>query len=140
MPAENEKQVSAPLVISAATALAAIKAAGSTTCEDPVDIVEYVRTGDGEMAARLVARAFGLSSSPPAIEVSGALSGASAQHVVKLRGCARCGGTHEGLMFRPLERPVARDGDEIATHWAACPANGEPILMIAVKSQTGDEA
>lgn len=37
--------------------------------------------------------------------------------------CARCGGQHEGLSFRPLSRPTDW------THWAPCPENGEPIML-----------
>lgn len=52
---------------------------------------------------------------------------------VDLRGCARClGDGHPGLEFKPLTHPV-EIGDEVRyTHWALCPTNGEPILMLSV--------
>lgn len=45
-------------------------------------------------------------------------------------GCARCHGDgHEDVLWQPLAHPVEdADGSEW-THWASCPANGEPILM-----------
>jgi hypothetical protein len=46
---------------------------------------------------------------------------------VDVNGCARCGGRHEGLMFRPLANPPGA-----FRHWAACPATGDPILMADV--------
>ena len=48
----------------------------------------------------------------------------------KLEHCARCGLTHENVLFQPLSRPVVTDepGGN-ATHWSACPENGEPILL-----------
>lgn len=38
--------------------------------------------------------------------------------------CARCGGRHELVKFQPFTIPNYR-----YTHWAPCPANGEPILF-----------
>jgi len=38
--------------------------------------------------------------------------------------CARCGGVHEKLVFAVLKQPAGED-----THWAPCPATGEPILL-----------
>ena len=49
-----------------------------------------------------------------------------------LRGCARCGGEHPELEFRPLTRPVEVSQQVVFTHWASCPTNGEPILMAVV--------
>lgn len=49
-----------------------------------------------------------------------------------ITGCARCRGAgHEDLTFAPLTHPIELE-DELGdpyTHWAPCPANGEPILM-----------
>lgn len=45
-------------------------------------------------------------------------------YVQLLTNCARCGGDHHGIEWRPLQRSI----DDM-THWAPCPANGEPILM-----------
>ena len=45
-----------------------------------------------------------------------------------VRGCARCGGDHNELEWELLERPIV-DSGVIWTHWCACPANGQPILM-----------
>lgn len=52
-------------------------------------------------------------------------------YMVNLTGCARClGGGHPQLAFAPLTHPMAaEDGSEPFTHWAPCPANGEPILL-----------
>lgn len=122
-----------------ATALAAIRAVGSTHLEEPADIVEYVRGGDGDAAAQLVAKAFGLEpATEPALAVEGTLRDAWVP-VAKLTGCARCGEEHHELVFRPLVRAVERDGDVIATHWAACPTSGDPILMITLP-KPGKEA
>jgi hypothetical protein len=50
--------------------------------------------------------------------------------VGKLVDCARCGRDHKGIMLRPLERPIAmEDGTLVFTHWAPCPANGDPIVQ-----------
>lgn len=59
---------------------------------------------------------------------------------VDLNGCARCHGDgHPGLLFQPLIYPVGCSCghcpagelcDDILTHWAPCPTNGEPILML----------
>jgi hypothetical protein len=44
--------------------------------------------------------------------------------------CARCGGEHEGIKAEILSRPITPPGTEqIWTHWAPCPANGQPILV-----------
>ena len=50
---------------------------------------------------------------------------ASSCTVDSIVGCARCGGTHGQIEFRKLTQPC---GD--LTHWAPCPTNGEPILML----------
>lgn len=42
----------------------------------------------------------------------------------RFTGCARCGGTHVGVVFKPLTRPCGN-----LTHYAPCPTNHEPILM-----------
>lgn len=52
--------------------------------------------------------------------------------IPKLIRCARCGHTHEKLTFVPLTRPVefpGTVGGAMFTYWAACPTNGEPIVM-----------
>lgn len=53
-----------------------------------------------------------------------------------IRGCARCTKDHECLTFKTLIRPmvdlavIIDDHPRvIATHWAACPTNGDPIMM-----------
>lgn len=45
-------------------------------------------------------------------------------------GCARCGGTHRGLVFRRMARPLAYP-DELGalTHFAPCPVTGDPVLL-----------
>lgn len=46
---------------------------------------------------------------------------------VTIHNCARCGGDHEMVVFSKLAEPVDIDGE--CTHWALCPAIGEPILL-----------
>lgn len=46
-----------------------------------------------------------------------------------VKGCARCGMNHEDQAFHPFTRDVAVDG-VVATHWSACPNNGQPILLM----------
>lgn len=46
---------------------------------------------------------------------------------VDLKLCARCGGEHLKMRFEPLTNPT----DKFAW-WAACPVNGEPILLARV--------
>ncbi len=48
---------------------------------------------------------------------------------VPVKRCARCGGDHAAVSFAPILCPVEHEGTAIATHWAPCPENGEPILM-----------
>lgn len=49
---------------------------------------------------------------------------------IDLNGCARCQGDgHPDLTFAPLTHDVELDEEEDFTHWAPCPANGEPILL-----------
>jgi hypothetical protein len=51
-------------------------------------------------------------------------------------GCARCHGEgHDGLRFRPLTHPLELDAEAPLTHWAPCPANGEPILLRVTSSE-----
>lgn len=59
------------------------------------------------------------------------VTGDAAQpRTVDLTGCARCWGTgHERLTFKPLTHPFELDDGSTYTHWAPCPANGEPIMM-----------
>lgn len=50
--------------------------------------------------------------------------------VVDLEGCARCWGRgHPGLEFEKLDHQVDSDDGAPMTHWAACPSNGQPILL-----------
>ena len=44
--------------------------------------------------------------------------------------CARCGGSHAPIVFRRLRQPVVDNDGKQWTHWAGCPTNGEPLLMI----------
>jgi hypothetical protein len=48
-----------------------------------------------------------------------------------VKRCSRCGGNHTALVFKKFDRPVA-PADLTSTswsHWAPCPATGEPILL-----------
>lgn len=53
-----------------------------------------------------------------------------------IRCCARCGGNHRRMVFKPLTRPVVLDADNqpvtVATHWAPCPKSKEPILLLVL--------
>jgi hypothetical protein len=44
-------------------------------------------------------------------------------HEVSIHGCARCGGHHDQLTVKPFINPPS-----ICTHWALCPATGEPLF------------
>ena len=61
------------------------------------------------------------------------MSEVKTQCVPLLTKCARCGGTHENLLFRKLRRPHVDGLNEAWTHWALCPVSGEPILMLREK-------
>lgn len=54
--------------------------------------------------------------------------------------CSRCGGDHRAVEFRPLAQPFAppEAGGLAWTHWAPCPTNGEPMLLIADYAPGGD--
>lgn len=41
-----------------------------------------------------------------------------------IENCARCGKEHKNLTFKPFTNKSMKYG-----YWAACPSNGEPILM-----------
>lgn len=50
----------------------------------------------------------------------------------EIRGCARCGGNHDGpLEARELTRPFAPPEafGVTWTHWLPCPTNGEPVMI-----------
>ena len=58
-----------------------------------------------------------------------------------VESCARCGGTHKGLEFRPLANPLQAPGATTTmTHWVPCPINGEPILMRIVGLGSDEQA
>jgi hypothetical protein len=60
----------------------------------------------------------------------GHLSDARQITVDWLEGCARCRGAgHAAMVFLPLTYPVEHDGVLLYTHWAKCPANGQPIML-----------
>jgi len=49
---------------------------------------------------------------------------------IDVNGCARCHGDgHQLLTFTALTHPL-EIGGETLTHWAPCPTNGEPILLL----------
>lgn len=51
--------------------------------------------------------------------------------VVKVKRCARCRGDHEALLFQKLTHSMAPENcDHEWTHWALCPTNGEPIMLL----------
>jgi len=52
-----------------------------------------------------------------------------ADEIVNVRGCARCGGTHDGLAFKSLDAPIVESDGTILTHSAPCPKTGRAILL-----------
>ncbi len=62
--------------------------------------------------------------------------------VPRIVGCARCGGTHSDVDFRPMAQPFAppEAGGLEWTHFARCPVNGDPILLIVAAEDAGDRA
>jgi hypothetical protein len=53
-------------------------------------------------------------------------------HTDRQHGCARCGADgHDDLTYLPLTYPIefGDAANSVATHWAPCPTNGEPILL-----------
>lgn len=52
--------------------------------------------------------------------------------IARVTGCARCGGSHEDVIARRMVRPFApaEAGGLTWTHWAPCPTNGDPILIM----------
>ena len=60
---------------------------------------------------------------------------------IDVNGCARCHGNgHKGLLFFELTFPVVDADGTTWTHWAPCPKNGEPVLMLEtdVGSETAE--
>lgn len=49
--------------------------------------------------------------------------------------CVRCGGHHEGLLFRRLSMKSVVDNVE-HTHWTVCPTTDEPFLLCFVPQRT----
>lgn len=56
--------------------------------------------------------------------------------IARVRNCARCGGNHDGVEWKPLTRPIidndATVGRVVWSQWTPCPTNGEPILQAEV--------
>lgn len=48
--------------------------------------------------------------------------------VRSVRNCARCGADHSRMTFTKLRTP-GQPPHPRWTHWAVCPATGEPIMM-----------
>ncbi len=44
---------------------------------------------------------------------------------IAVKRCARCGKNHKKVLFKPF-----KNENPTYTHWALCPTNEEPILMI----------
>lgn len=47
---------------------------------------------------------------------------------IDIHGCARCGGIHKHMEFKPFKSPT----DE-ASHWTLCPATSEPLFLRMVE-------
>lgn len=48
---------------------------------------------------------------------------------ITLKECARCGQTHEELVFKQFQYPIQDSDGTTWGWWALCPETGEPILM-----------
>ena len=42
----------------------------------------------------------------------------------KIVKCPRCGGDHDMLTFKKMERSMGK-----FTHWAECPRTGDPVML-----------
>jgi hypothetical protein len=53
---------------------------------------------------------------------------------VRINACSRCGEDHEHVVAKPMARPFAppEAGVLAWTHWAPCPTNGDPILLMVL--------
>lgn len=60
------------------------------------------------------------------------------REMIDVRGCARCGGDHEGLLVKQFVRPIV-DEDATWGSWATCPGTGDPILIAEVSAERARE-
>lgn len=55
-----------------------------------------------------------------------------------IEGCARCGENHTDVLFKRMYRPVQIEssyaGLLLLTHFAPCPNNGDPILLMITEN------
>lgn len=51
--------------------------------------------------------------------------------IKKVENCARCKRNHKDVRFEVFKHPVIAGpmNNDLYTHWAPCPTNGQPILM-----------
>jgi hypothetical protein len=49
---------------------------------------------------------------------------------VRIKSCTRCHKSHDELEFHEFNTPVYEGDSLIWTHWAMCPDNYEPILLL----------
>lgn len=65
------------------------------------------------------------------------MSASDTLHITEIVGCARCDGNHEHLAARAMARPFApaEAGGLVWTHWASCPTNGDPVLVMATANE-----
>lgn len=56
---------------------------------------------------------------------------------MKVVNCARCGGEHDHVHTRKLERPFAppEAAPVVWSDWAMCPTTGDPILISTVGAE-----
>jgi len=66
----------------------------------------------------------GAGADAPAVQRKKSLKEGDDTHTTTVKTCARCGQDHVDLVFEALDQPC---GD--LTHFAACPANGQPIML-----------
>ena len=59
-----------------------------------------------------------------------------AKRLTEVTDCARCGRDHPIVVLQPLTRPVVA-GNRKFTAWAACPHNGQPIMVEVVNRKKG---
>jgi hypothetical protein len=61
------------------------------------------------------------------------------RQTVSVRDCSRCGLDHEHLDLKKMARPHSppEAGGLARTHWAACPASGDPVLVMVYDEPGG---
>lgn len=59
-----------------------------------------------------------------------------------IKSCSRCDGEHKNIEMKPFTKKVFLDSESgrvIATHFAICPTNQEPILILKTVYLSSDD-